>query len=134
MFLLNPNIRKICGSYSDFNTSHVSIKRKCESRSRHQKFYFNTSHVSIKRKRYALTVSVLLNFNTSHVSIKPPVISTGFFKLFISIHPMFLLNQELERVKIQIADFNTSHVSIKRTDKRDIYMGHAIFQYIPCFY
>ena len=74
--------------------------------------YFNTSHVSIKLLFPILKVLAIGYFNTSHVSIKQRIKREVANYLWISIHPMFLLNQANQNAAI----------------------GAMIFQYIPCFY
>ena len=54
-----------------------------------------------------------MNFNTSHVSIKHKGQDNHGERTKISIHPMFLLNNNPANNSATVINFNTSHVSIK---------------------
>ena len=70
---------------------------------------------------------IIQDFNTSHVSIKLLFCLVTFECQRISIHPMFLLNINHNRILSKKCNFNTSHVSIKPPPRKSIMIIDANF-------
>ncbi len=100
------------GRHLYFNTSHVTVKLKCDLLVHLLFYHFNTSHVTVKLAGDTVYMASNSNFNTSHVTVKQRGYDHRWRK---------------ERY------FNTSHVTVKR-EREDTFTGSITkFQYISCY-